>query len=239
MNSQYTNQLKNSKRLEKRIGQAFSLATIAIFLGGVVYVFFGYGSQRLLVILLIGLPWMIFLLVISLRKYCAIDLASKSDVKQALLLDGPMLCLLAIFDFSSAAWLGPLVMVILGAGFLVLGAANSAPALFAGRRQLATFAIVFGAYGYGAGMEINALLDSRSPKTYPVEVTAKRHGTIGAAAYFLTVGPWGSMQKVDEIVVREELYGAAKIGDKLCVNSHHGALSVPWYTLTVCSPNIH
>ena len=148
---------------------------------------------------------------------------------------GVMLWLFAYFDHHSVEWSGPLASILVGALLLTFSAMKVDPGLYKRSSALVILAIAFGLYGYGAGMEINALLDFKPGKIFPVEVSEKdRRGNRGFARLYLTIEPWGPIYKEQTVVVRSNLYFGTKVGGKLCADLHEGALKIPWYTLSRC-----
>jgi hypothetical protein len=105
------------------------------------------------------------------------------------------------------------------------------------RRHLggaALLAVLCGAYGYGAGLEANALLDGTTPRLYPVTVRAMHVNRGRGATYYLGVSGWGPHPSGEDVAVSMRRYAATSIGDVVCVKLRPGALGVGWYVLGSC-----
>jgi hypothetical protein len=146
------------------------------------------------------------------------------------------LTILALHDSSPIGWLGPAVMALLGSALLTYGVMRADPGPKARGVALRIYALMFGAYGYGAGMVVNTALDTGTPTIYSVHVLSKHVSSGRGRSLYLTVEPWGADKITGDISVNGELYRAA-IGSVVCVNLHSGALGAPWYALSLCQPS--
>jgi hypothetical protein len=200
---------------------------------------FGFGPQGPLVVLLIAFPWITLLLVKRFRPDLSINGSRASDMALGVLFPSLALTFRALYDCTPLDWPGPVVMAIVGTALLTFGAAHANEDRM-NRWALLVLGILCTSYGYGAGMEINARLDTTVPKTYAVKVLSKRISNGKNHTRYLTVEPWGPKAKADEVTVPGGTYNQIKIGDRVCINWHPGALGVAWYALSLCpAPSAH
>jgi hypothetical protein len=89
-------------------------------------------------------------------------------------------------------------------------------------------------YGFGAGLELDALMDSAAPGIYPTNVLAKHMSHGKSNTYRLKLAPWGPMTYGNEVQVPVGLYRATQVGGTVCVYSGQGAFRVPWYQVRAC-----
>lgn len=92
--------------------------------------------------------------------------------------------------------------------------------------------IVLGAallYGYGAGMQVNRLLDLSPGIMHKAPLLA--HDVKGGRTmhYRLKLGPWGDRPDGNTVEVPKENWRAIKKGATVCILVHAGALGVPWF----------
>jgi len=87
-------------------------------------------------------------------------------------------------------------------------------------------------YGFGSTLQINCVFDNSSPEIYAATVLRHRMQHGKSNSYFLTLSPWGPMQKVQETEVHRALYSVAANGDTVKVNLKEGLLHIPWFIVT-------
>jgi hypothetical protein len=146
---------------------------------------------------------------------------------------GPGLGLLGavLTDSSPIDWLEPAILTIFGAALLTTGIILANPESKPRGTGLAVLVALCCAYGYGAGLEINALFDRGTVQSFPVRVLSKRSQHYVRS---LAVEPWGPNESDDEITVRWSLYSHVHSGDIVCVQLHPGALDMAWYAASLC-----
>jgi hypothetical protein len=109
-----------------------------------------------------------------------------------------------------------------------------------GRKSIAGVlgGLVLGAiYGYGAIVTLDRVAD-RSPPHLHLGVVHDRY-TSGSRsiAYNIAVQPYGHPEaKTIAFVISHTAYDAVRLGEKVCVGSHRGALGIPWFELSSCYP---
>ena len=141
----------------------------------------------------------------------------------------------SVFDFSVLDWLVvlPVAAVI---ALIITGVAYRADtkALSTPFTLFVFWAICLG-YGWGATVEINALLDRATPQEFQVAVTGK-HISYGRrhTAHDLVLAPWGPRTGGDSVDVGSTLYNQVAVGDTVCVALHPGAIKVRWWKVRLC-----
>jgi hypothetical protein len=90
------------------------------------------------------------------------------------------------------------------------------------------------AYGYGAGLQVNALLDRSAPQTYRVMVNSKYVSHGKSTSYHLKLAPWGPNEGEQNLMESKGLYMRIKPGDTVCMVLRSGALNVAWSELGSC-----
>jgi hypothetical protein len=101
----------------------------------------------------------------------------------------------------------------------------------------ALFILAVGAFFWGAAVTLycDRMLDRSVPTKFVAAVTDGRwDSNRGIHRYFLTLGDWGPQNKSEEIAVSSALYDATRLGDRVCISLHRGALGMPWYTVARC-----
>jgi hypothetical protein len=91
-------------------------------------------------------------------------------------------------------------------------------------------------YLYGAGFQLNCVLDS-SPATLHKTVVVRQpfhaHGNWGPAV--IQTAPWDGQQNQRTAPVPESLSATLNTGSAVCAVERQGLLGVAWYTLQACS----
>jgi hypothetical protein len=195
--------------------------------------YYDWAARRPLAIFLIVFPWAALLLGKFMRPISSPGQVWKSNTATPVLISGLALAYLALVDSASLGWTGSAILTIFGAGLLAMGIFFADPESKPHGRFLAILAVACCTYGYGAGLELNALFDKGSITSYPVHVISKR-GPARAYAGYLTVEPWGPNESDNQITVRRSLYRQVSIGTVVCVNLHPGAFGVNWYAASMC-----
>ena len=216
----------------RRITRGFQLAALAIYAWGLLYPH----PYHLVIAVLIAVPWVVLLAVGASRGLCGIDgKGGRAGLLAAFVLPGALLALRAFLDLNMTDWHQAVALGIAGG----IGLAVLAMVLDAGLRRRWRFglfiAVVVSAYGYGAVVEVNALLD-RSPSSHFSGVVAgKRLIPAQIPLRSLRLEPWGPLTEPGEVLVPQALYNAVQTGDTVCIALHPGALAIPWFTVRSCT----
>lgn len=149
-------------------------------------------------------------------------------------LAGPPLALAwrALNDFHilafAHAWLPAAVAALCYAALLYAWAADIRK-----KRAYLLMALVFGfAYGYGAVILGNCLLDRSVPVSYAASVLGKRSSyTAEIHSYYITVSPWGPWTAPREISIRKAIYDRFSVRDNLVFLVRGGRLGIPWFII--------
>lgn len=157
------------------------------------------------------------------------------DLSLSLFYPGLFLTLLALTSMSTVSWRGPLGLTVLGGVALGGVAVYVDPFLKRNRVTAVLLALLCCAYGYGAGLEANALLDHSPPSPYPAKVMSKRIGGGRSHSYDLSVSAWGPFRTEQEVMVPAWRYRNTQVGDTVCMLLRPGALGVGWYALASCN----
>jgi hypothetical protein len=96
------------------------------------------------------------------------------------------------------------------------------------------FLITF-AYGYGAGLEINQLLDHSAATVYSGRVMGK-HISSGSkhTNYDLEVNSPELDAFNGNLSVPSSLYHSVAVGDSICATVKRGALNIQWFVVHRC-----
>jgi hypothetical protein len=194
---------------------------------------------RLVISLLVLLPCVGLVIVARSNGLFRID-EKRNDphpnVAMPVMLPGFVLMLRVIRDMNFLHWTGPLYVSAALAALLTVAAVMADRSLQS-RRGIVILLFVLGmSYGFGAGMEGNALLDDSKPSVYPTQITEKRISSGRHQSHDLYLAHWGSKQDIDKVSVSRSFYESVRIGDTVCVSLHQGAFHVPWYIVQSCSP---
>lgn len=157
-----------------------------------------------------------------------------SDLSLPVFMPGLFLALTALTSMSTVYWQSALSVMLLVTLILIGAALYADPWLRKHLGAASLFALLCCGYGYGAGLEANALLDHSVPESFSVRVLSKRIDHGKHTTYDLGVPAWGPKQAGDEIMVPSARYWNTKVGDPVCILLRPGAVDVAWYTLTSC-----
>jgi hypothetical protein len=186
---------------------------------------------------MVALPWVAILLVAVFEPYFRFGGPRNSplpDLSLVLIIPGAFLTLHALQSIAPVGWERPLILTVFGSAILVGVAFWCDPWLKQHRGTAVLLLTVCCAYGYGAGVEINALLDQSTPQTYRVIVSAKYEDRGKSTTYHLKLAPWGPNVGGQNLMVPYSQYAAVKPGDTVCMSLRSGALRVTWSELGRC-----
>ncbi|HEY1447612.1 MAG TPA: hypothetical protein VGF33_03680 [Caulobacteraceae bacterium] len=102
------------------------------------------------------------------------------------------------------------------------------------------FGLFVGAYaaglGWGAITLVNRVFDSSAGQVFEAVIQDKSMSWTGRGGphYYLTLGPWGPIDRTEKIGVSGGAYYRASIGGTTCMKLYPGALAVAWYEVGSC-----
>lgn len=192
----------------------------------------------LAVTLLILLPWLAVLIVARSDGIFRID-QRKNDAHPSVgtlfIIPGLILAMRVLNDLHVLNWKAALYVSIGIALALWVTAAKVDGSLRARPISLVLLLLITCAYGYGAGMEINALLDRSAGAVYSARVMRK-HVSSGSrhVSYELTLNSAEFPALNGNVSVPSPLYRSVTVGDSVCASVKRGALNVPWFMMQRC-----
>jgi hypothetical protein len=199
--------------------------------------FFISNQLHLLIWMMIALPWAAILLVAVFRPYYRFGGPRNSplpDLSMMLLIPGAWLTLHALQNIAPIGWRAPLSLTAIGSLILV-GAALWVDPWLQRHRGTAVLLLFIGCgYGYGAGLQVNALLDGSAPQAYRVLVVSRHVSHGKSTSYHLQLAPWGPNVGGQDLMVSPSRYAQTRPGDSVCMLLRPGALNVAWSELGQC-----
>jgi hypothetical protein len=220
----------------RRIKQSCRVLTW-VAIGISVWAWFYPQPYRLVVALLLVLPWIAIYLTSRYEGLVVINekrRETRAGVGAVFLFPGLILALRAVEDMHPLGWQRSLLYAALVTAVLVFAAYVADTTL---RKKRAAVALIFSlslAYGYGAAMETNAILD-RSPSTVFAAKVRRKYVSRGKHTYYhLVTAPWGTHQREDNLSVSRDFYQAHEVGDPVCISMRSGALGISWYVVGYC-----
>jgi len=217
----------------RRVASGLTVATYAMGFGS----FLLSDPDHVLTWSLLALPWVGILLVAKFAPFYRFGGPRNSplpDLSLALIGPGLFLALGALRSIAPVGWEGPLLISVLGSFMLVGAAFWRDPWLQKHHGTTVLLAVICCSYGYGAGMQVNALLDRSTPKSYRVIVTAKHVSHGRSTSYHLRLAPWGPEVSGQDLMVSRSTYAGIKQGDTVCMVLRSGAMGVAWSKLGRC-----
>jgi hypothetical protein len=217
----------------RRIAGGLNLAVYGLGLASVLM----RDPHHLLTWVMVALPWGVILLVAIFAPYYRFGGTRNSplpDLSLVLIIPGLFLTLRALQSIAPVGWEGPLLLTVLGSAILVGTALWCDPWLKKHRGTTSLLLILCCGYGYGGGMQVNALLDPSTPQTYRVKVTAKNVSRGRSTSYHVKLAPWGPYLSGQNLMVSYSKYTAVKTGDTVCMLLRSGALRVAWSEMGRC-----
>jgi hypothetical protein len=219
----------------KRLSRLLSGATFALGAWAWLYPV----PYRLVVSLLVLLPCVGLVIVSRSSGLFRID-ERRNDphpsVAVAVMLPGFVLMLRVISDMNLLEWTGPLYISAALAALLTVAAVMADRSLQSRRGLVILLFILSLSYGFGAGMEGNALLDHSKRSVYATKITEKEISSGRYRSYDLYLARWGPKQDNDKVSVPRSFYDSVGIGDTVCVSLRQGAFHVQWYIVGPCTP---
>jgi hypothetical protein len=185
----------------------------------------------------VAMPWLAIGAVAKFRPFYRFGGPKNGplpDLSLLLIIPGAFLALRVLGSMSTVDWHSALALTLLG-GLATIGAAFYVDPWL--RKHLVTTAflgMLCCGYGYGAGLEVNALLDHSPPTSYRVTVLSKRISRGKSTSYYLGVPAWGPHQSGEDVMVAGWRYRDTRVGDTVCILLRPGALRLGWYVLASC-----
>jgi hypothetical protein len=217
----------------RRVASGLNFVVYGLGLAG----FFFRDPDHVLTWAMIALPWVAILLVAHFAPFYRFGGPRNSplpDLSLMLIIPGLFLTLRALQRIAPIGWEGLSWLTAFGSAILVGLAFWCDPWLKKHRGTTVLLLFLCCSYGYGAGMQVNALLDRSMPQTYRVIVTAKHVSHGKSSSYHLTLAPWGPEVSGQDLMVAYSQYAAVKPGDAVCMLLRRGALGVAWSELGQC-----
>jgi hypothetical protein len=225
----------------QRISRLRQLATgvNAAALALSVAAFFWTDPDHLLFATLVVLPWLAIWMVARFQPLYCFGGRSEDhhpDLTPTLLMPGFLLTLRTLSEVNTLDWEGPVLLACAGGLALTGAAVRIDPWLRTKRWIILLLGLMTCVYGYGAGLELNALADKSSPRVYRVTVLAKHISRDSkSTTWYLTLPPWGPITRGEDVSVSAARYQRTQPGDTVCVLLRSGALQIAWYQIATCS----
>lgn len=187
-----------------------------------------------LMLALILLPWVaIEIMRRSHGLFRADELKNDAhpSVAYALISPGIIVCGRAVLDYEVIQSLWSVALCLVVASMLFAAILLVDPSQ---RRRFGTLPLffLFGvAYGYGAVVETNVLLDGSTGATYTAFVQKKEISDGRSTTYEIFLSPWGPERDTNELDVSRKTYGELQTGHQVQLRLKEGALGVRWYYL--------
>lgn len=148
----------------------------------------------------------------------------------------PSLCL-TIIAFNTYEVLGYAniwipVLVIGAVLFVLLSEANKKILGEKYKSQFLSIIIVIVFYVFGASVVINCDFDRSAPINTTAKVVKQFKTTGKIITYSLTLSPWGSRQRDEDVNIPGLLYHRISPGDTVQVNVKKGFLRIPWFYIS-------
>ncbi len=145
----------------------------------------------------------------------------------------PMALLLrSVLDYNVLQSTRAVVLYAAVGGALVLIAMRFDPTLRLKKFSVVAFCLIGLAYGFGAVIEINILLDRSAGTRYSAIVQGKHVSHGKRTTYHLKLEPWGPETKPNDLEVHRATYDPIACGDVAVLTVRKGALGVNWYYLS-------
>lgn len=188
-----------------------------------------------LILILAALPWVAVTIVWRSGGLFRVDQVKNDahpSVASALLFPELALMLRAVLDFDVFQSATAVALYIAVGGVLALAIFFVDPVSRRRKSTAVAFCALALAYGYGASIQFNVLLD-RSPGANFAAVVQGKYVDHGKQTYYvLELGPWGPNTKPNNLDVRKATYESIRRGDVAELTVRKGALGISWYYLT-------
>jgi hypothetical protein len=187
-----------------------------------------------MVAILAAMPWIAVEIVRRSGGLFRID-SYRNDahptVAIAFIAPGMVLAARSLLDFNTVySW--AVLWFAIGIGVpLCLAARAVDPSVRAKPATLVAMFLFSIAYGFGAAMQANTLLDRSTGTIYTASVEGKRVLSGRVTTWELELGAWGPRTKANRVRVTRATYNATNRGDTVYLALKRGALGVNWYVM--------
>ena len=225
-----------AEAIGKARGTARILSGIAIGIAiwGFVYPY----PYRLLIIILVAMPWLAVWIAARSHGLFRLD-QTRNDVRpnvaMTFLVPAFLLPARALLDYQVFDWrqvVPPAVLIGCALCFAATRADDSLRRRWGG---MVAFLFISLIYGLGAGLAVNVLQDHSPIDVFGAQIWRKQIVRGRSTTYELILGPWGPRKKENRVSVRRILYDSLQTGDTVCVGMRKGRLGIQWYTVGRCN----
>jgi len=222
------------------IGKASGTARIlsGIAIGIAIWCFVYPYPYRLLMIILVAMPWLAVWIAGRSHGLFRLD-QTRNDVRpnvaMTFLVPAFLLPARALLDYQVFEWrqvVPPTVLIGCALCFAATKADDSLRRRWGG---MVAFLFISLIYGLGAGLAVNALQDHSPIDVFGAQIWRKQIVRGRSTTYELILGPWGPRKKENRVSVRRILYDSLQTGDTVCVGMRKGRLGIQWYTVGRCN----
>jgi len=217
----------------KRLSGFVTFVTIALGAWAWIYP----QPYRLVISLLALLPWAAMAIVARSGGLFKID-TKRNDphpsVGIAFMMPGFVLVLRVLSDMNALKWTSALYLTMALGTLLGVAAVMADRSLKNNVGMAILVLLLSSAYGYGAGMEANALLDRSAASIFTSRIIGKSVSSGKHTSYDLNLNPWGPKEDAGKVSVSRRFYEGVRVDDPVCIVLRNGALHVPWYTVHRC-----
>jgi hypothetical protein len=155
----------------------------------------------------------------------------RPSVALAVMSPGFVLMYRAAIDINIIFTVWAVLAMAATAGVLIAALFRVDPSLKANRGSGIAICALMLAYGYGAVVEANTLLDRKPADIYRTVILGKHVDHGKSTTYYLDPEPWGPEHKARSFEVGGTTFGAIGIGDTANIALRRGALGVQWFYL--------
>jgi TPR repeat protein len=184
-----------------------------------------------------ALPWLAILLAAvpnSLFRLAEKPGDAHPNLVQLLILPGLALTLRAVLDFDVIAWV-PAVLPAAIVGIVTFFAAIMGDRdLRARPKAWPVILLPILAYGFGAALLGNALLDRAPSETFATTVTGHHVSSGRHTTWYVRLAPWGPYSDEEDASVPRWLYQSVADGQPVCAQLHSGAFAIRWFAVGGC-----
>lgn len=223
---------RRSQSLEraKKEVRVLTVASVAACLWGIFYPH-PYSPAMLVQIIL---PWVG--VEMTRRWHGVIRIDEKRNqvrpsVATAVMFPGFVLALRAASDINVIFTAWAMTAMAIATALLILALFSVDSTLKSQRGTAISICFLMVAYGYGAVLQADTLLDRKPAQIYRAIVAGKHVASGKTTSYYIDPQSWGPDHKALEIEVGRQTFDAIAVGDTADIALRHGALGVQWYYL--------
>jgi len=217
----------------KKLANALNLTTYAVAAWG----YFYPRPYGLAVLALAVLPWIAIAVVAKSAGLCRID-SRRGDPRPTLaipvIIPGLVLLMRAVLDVGVLDIARALIYAAVAAALLTWAALMSDSAARERPWSALLLLLLGGAWGYGAVVLGDCLLDSAPGENFRVAVLAHHVSRGRNTSYHLQLDRWGPRSEPDDVTVSRDLYAQSPPGSTVCVHRGPGALGISWFDVVGC-----